>query len=77
MARALLGPAEVFLLDEFTAHLDPALAARVRSSLRAARPGATIIESTHDLDRLADADQVVALDRGRIAPELLERLREG
>ncbi|MEZ5087242.1 MAG: ABC transporter ATP-binding protein [Tessaracoccus sp.] len=74
LARALLSQADVFLLDEFTAHLDPMLAARVRESLRAARPGATIVESTHDLQGIRDADQVIALDQGRIAPEALERL---
>ena len=74
LARALLSDADVFLLDEFTAHLDPPLAARVRASLRTARPRATIIESTHDLQGIDQADQVIALDHGRLAPQALNRL---
>ncbi len=77
LARCLLGEASIVLLDEFTAHLDPPLAARVRAGLRAARPGVTIIESAHDLHAVADADQIVVLDRGRITPEALDRLLGG
>lgn len=65
LARALLTPADVFLLDEFTSHLNRDLADRVREGLRAARPRVTIIESTHLLDAVR-ADQVVRLDAGRL-----------
>ena len=65
LARALLTPADVFLLDEFTSHLNRDLADRVREGLRAARPKATIIESTHLLDAV-HADQVIRLDAGRL-----------
>lgn len=65
LARALLTPADVFLLDEFTSHLNRDLADRVREGLRAARPRVTIIESTHSLDAVR-ADQVVRLDAGRL-----------
>ncbi|WP_454295037.1 amino acid ABC transporter ATP-binding/permease protein [Salana multivorans] len=77
LARCLLEDASIVLLDEFTSHLDPPLAARVRAGLRAARPGVTIIESAHDLHAVVDADQIVVLDRGRITPEALDRLLGG
>lgn len=67
LARTILENRPALILDEFTAHLDPALAAEVRRRLRAEFPTATIIEVTHTLDHLEElADQVVVLDRGEV-----------
>lgn len=66
LAQALLRNSKVLFLDEFTAHLDPALAARVRRKLLERHPGVTIVEITHQLDHLTRVDQVVVLDRGRV-----------
>jgi ABC-type transport system involved in cytochrome bd biosynthesis fused ATPase/permease subunit len=51
VARTLLRPATVLLLDEPTAHLDDLNAARVMRAVR--RRGATTIVATH---RLLDVD---------------------
>lgn len=65
LARALLTRARVFVVDEYTAHLDGDLAAEVSASLRAARPEATLIEITHRISNSRRADQVIVLDEGR------------
>ncbi len=72
LARALLHSPDLLLLDEFTAHLDPDLADRVRNNLRCALPDTTIIEATHTMRGLADADRVIVLERGHVRPDLVE-----
>lgn len=67
LVRALLNDSPVLVLDEFTAHLEPALAARIRHRVREIRPGATIIEITHTLRQIEEADQVLVLSGGKLA----------
>ncbi|WP_415934067.1 thiol reductant ABC exporter subunit CydC [Varibaculum cambriense] len=67
LARALLNDSPVLVLDEFTAHLEPALAARIRHRVREKRPQATIIEITHTLRQIEAADQVLVLSGGKLA----------
>lgn len=67
LARALLNDSPVLVLDEFTAHLEPALAARIRHRVREKRPQATIIEITHTLRQVEEADQVLVLSEGKLA----------
>lgn len=60
LARAFGSPAQVFLLDEPTAHLDGDAEAQVVRSLREkARAGATVVVVTHRAALVAAADQVV------------------
>jgi heme exporter protein A len=69
LARAILHQPELLLLDEPYSGLDAAgidVLGAVLGRLRA--NGATIVLTTHDLDRaLAAADAAVVLDRGRVA----------
>ncbi|MGY1696696.1 thiol reductant ABC exporter subunit CydC [Geodermatophilus sp. SYSU D00814] len=60
LARALLSRADVLLLDEPTAHLDPALTGRVLDLL--ARDRRTVLLVTHDPGALDGRWQVVRLD---------------
>ncbi|QPL05220.1 MULTISPECIES: thiol reductant ABC exporter subunit CydC [Actinomyces] len=69
LARALLARPGVLVLDEFTSHLDPELEGRVRQAVRERLAGATVIEITHRLGRVGEADRVVVLDSGRVAQE--------
>lgn len=69
LARALLNDSPVLVLDEFTAHLEPALAARIRHRVREKRPQATIIEITHTLRQVEEADQVLVLSGERLAEQ--------
>ena len=66
MARALAGKAEVFLLDEPFAGLDPEgsrnLAERIREL---ARQGAIIISSHHDLDSIPETFEHTLLVKTR------------
>lgn len=65
LARALLTPARVFIVDEYTANLDGELAAEVSASLRRARPHATLIEITHRVSSSLGADRVLVMEDGR------------
>ena len=69
LARALLSDAPVLVLDEFTANLEPALAERLRHRVREIRPQATIIEITHTLRQVEEADQVLVLSRGKLVEQ--------
>lgn len=72
LARALVHCPDLLLADEFTSHLDPALAHTVRSRLRRDHPRMTIVETTHTLAGITTADQVVVVEAGRLRPDLLE-----
>lgn len=69
LARAILARPSVLVLDEFTSHLDAGLASRVRAGLRERFADATVIEITHRLEVLDEADRVVVIDAGRIVQE--------
>ena len=60
LARALLSPADVLLLDEPTAHLDPALAARVLALLGS--QSRTVLLVTHRPEELDGSWRLVELD---------------
>lgn len=61
LARALLKPAPLLLLDEPTAHLDPASEAALLPVIRAAARGRTTLIASHSEAVLAMADRVVRL----------------
>ena len=68
VARALVRVdrgARVLLLDEPTAHLDDASAARVRAAIARRRPFAATLLVSHDAATVALADRVVRLDLPR------------
>jgi iron complex transport system ATP-binding protein len=71
LAMAMAQEAGALLLDEPTAHLDPA---HQRGTLRsvgelARTGGATVLAVLHDLNLAALADRVIVLDRGRIVAD--------
>jgi len=67
LARAFLRDAPLLLLDEPTAHLDPATAAEISAVVDAFATGRTVVLVTHDSRELAAADRVLTLDGGRLA----------
>ena len=72
IARALATGADLLLLDEPFAALDPATRAICRTELALLRKslGLTVLEVTHALEEAgAHADRVVVLDRGRVVAD--------
>ncbi|MCI2239352.1 ABC transporter ATP-binding protein/permease [Kineococcus sp. TRM81007] len=78
IARALLGPGELLLLDEPTASLDARNEALLREALAAAADRRTLVVVAHRLSTVVDSDQIVVLEDGRTTAagthaQLLER----
>ena len=67
-ARALLRGAPLLVVDEPTAHLDPASAAIVRATLAGRRGATTILAISHDPLLAELADEVLVVERGRVVP---------
>lgn len=69
LARALIMDPAVLVLDEFTANLNSELEAQIRANIARAFPRVTIIEVTHRLESVREADRIIMLDRGRVVAE--------
>ncbi|MGH9125729.1 MAG: ABC transporter ATP-binding protein [Acidimicrobiales bacterium] len=69
LARALLKPAPILIVDEATSNLDYETEAAVRSSLREATQGRTVIIVAHRLTSVRHADSIVVLDQGRFVEQ--------
>jgi ATP-binding cassette subfamily B protein len=77
IARALVIDPRILILDDATASVDATTEARIRAGLAEAMVGRTTIIIAHRLSTIALADEIVVLERGRIAArgtqtELLE-----
>ncbi|HEU5129691.1 MAG TPA: ABC transporter ATP-binding protein [Glycomyces sp.] len=69
IARAILSDAPVIVLDEATASLDPDNEAAVQRALSRLVRGRTVLVIAHRLRTIADADQILVLDRGRLVEQ--------
>lgn len=69
IARALLDPAPILLLDEPTAALDAQAEERVVNALAAAARGRTLIAITHRPRLLTIVDRLIVLENGRVAQD--------
>lgn len=67
IARSLLADTPILILDEATAHADPESEAQIQDALSAVARGRTVLVIAHRLASITGADQIVVLDRGRIA----------
>ena len=67
LARALLKDAPVIVLDEATAFADPENEHLMQAALRELTRGKTVITIAHRLTSVADADEILVIDNGRIA----------
>ncbi|MFJ4210438.1 ABC transporter ATP-binding protein [Paenarthrobacter sp. NPDC089675] len=77
IARALVKRPELYIFDDSFSSLDTATDARLRQALRHHTNGATLVIIAQRVSSIADADQILVLDDGRIVgqgthDELLE-----
>ena len=68
IARAFLRDADLWVLDEPTAHLDHDAEAQVIDALRAATQGRTVIMATHSVALARSADTVLTIVGGTVRP---------
>ncbi|MGL4396832.1 MAG: ATP-binding cassette domain-containing protein, partial [Hyphomicrobium sp.] len=66
IARAILKDAPILILDEATSALDAETEAKIKRALDTLRDGRTTFVIAHRLSTVADADQILVLDHGRI-----------
>lgn len=67
VARALLKDAPILVLDEATSAMDPLTERAIQDAVAALEDGRTVIVIAHRLRTIVDADQILVMDRGRIA----------
>lgn len=78
IARAILKNPKILILDEATAAMDTGTERRIQEALSELIKGKTTIMIAHRLSTLRDADELVVIERGRVAErgthhELLQR----
>ena len=66
IARAILKDAPILILDEATSALDAETEAKIKRALDTLRKGRTTFVIAHRLSTVADADQIIVLDHGKI-----------
>lgn len=66
IARAMLKPASVIILDEATAYADPENEAQIQQAISRLVKGKTLIVVAHRLSTIRGADQILVIDSGRL-----------
>ncbi len=67
IARAIVRRPAILILDEATSGLDPATAREIQATLEELSRSTTVIAVTHRISSAATMDQILVLDRGRVA----------
>jgi ATP-binding cassette subfamily B protein len=66
IARAMLKPASVIILDEATAYADPENEAQIQQAISRLVKGKTLIVVAHRLATIRNADQILVIESGRL-----------
>ncbi|MCB8983476.1 MAG: thiol reductant ABC exporter subunit CydD [Ardenticatenaceae bacterium] len=66
LARAFLQDAPLLILDEPTAHLDPATESQIQAAIEALTAGRTTLIIAHRPNTIRHADQIIRLANGRV-----------
>ena len=69
IARAILKDAPIVILDEATSSIDPENEHALLAAIKELTQGKTLISIAHRLTTVRDADQIVVIDRGKIAQQ--------
>lgn len=69
IARALLKKPKILILDDCTSAVDLTTEAKIRAALRKLRGKCTIITIAQRISSVADADEILVLDKGRIVAQ--------
>jgi len=67
LARAFIKDAPILLLDEPTSSLDPGLETQLEAAVRELTQNRTVLVIAHRLATIRQADQVIALEAGKVA----------
>jgi ATP-binding cassette subfamily C (CFTR/MRP) protein 1 len=66
IARALLTPSNILVLDEATAAVDVETDAFLQTNMKSVFKDRTIITIAHRINTILDSDRIVVLDHGRV-----------
>ncbi|MDO5738456.1 MAG: ABC transporter ATP-binding protein [Eubacteriales bacterium] len=66
IARAILKPSKIVVLDEATAYTDPENEAEIQKAIYALLQDKTVLVIAHRLHSIVGADQIIVMDEGRI-----------
>jgi hypothetical protein len=66
IARAMLKPSKIVILDEATSSVDPENEKQLLIALKNLLKGKTVIVIAHKLNTVKDADKIIVLDNGKV-----------
>jgi len=67
LARVLVAPPQILILDEATANIDSGTEQAIQQALRTLRQHSTLVVIAHRLSTIMEAEQILVLHRGHIA----------